>query len=169
MEKAIRELSLQNLMTARVNDLSGGQKQRINILLSLISRPELLIMDELASGLDIASQDLIYKFLETEIKNLKSFILITHNLDEIEKTCTRFIVLIDGQIKEDYAVQDIVKQNGGLSEYVKNKFNAYYLERDKYFNQPQKQGNRQKITNIPKWKKEFKSLRYKYQKSPEYE
>ncbi len=61
--------------------LSGGQQQRLNILLSVIHKPDLVILDEVSTGLDIEVKEEIFDFLQKNIveKNV-AMILVTHNM-----------------------------------------------------------------------------------------
>ncbi|AHI58468.1 hypothetical protein P344_05805 [Spiroplasma mirum ATCC 29335] len=55
---------LTNLAKKNINSLSGGQQQRLNILLAVIHQPDLVILDEISSGLDIEVKKIIFTFLE---------------------------------------------------------------------------------------------------------
>ena len=57
LESLIDYFELRPFMKKYINSLSGGQKQRLNILLSIINNPELIILDELTTGLDIEVRD----------------------------------------------------------------------------------------------------------------
>lgn len=94
--RLLTELDLINKKNRLVKFLSGGEKQRLSILLALLPKPKLLILDELTTGLD---PEVRYQ-MQTAIKELKhkgtSVILVSHNLDEIEQLCDRFLYLHNG-------------------------------------------------------------------------
>lgn len=82
------------------NDLSGGMKTRVALARSFVTNPELLLLDEPFSSLDIAWQDALYH----ELKELKSefdttVILVTHDITEAIELSNKIICLsIEGKI-----------------------------------------------------------------------
>jgi ABC-2 type transport system ATP-binding protein len=79
-------------------DLSGGEQQRLFIALALINKPELVVLDEISTGLDPdarrATRDLIRAIREQGT----TVILITHFMDEAEALCDRVAMLVDGRL-----------------------------------------------------------------------
>ena len=72
-------------------ELSGGECQRATIARALISRPRLLICDEITSALDVCVQAEIIKYL-IELKNSGiSILFITHDIDLTGQLCDRII------------------------------------------------------------------------------
>lgn len=65
----------------KVKNLSGGQKQRLNVLRSLLTGANLIILDEPLNGLDFTSIQAILNVIESQQKNGISFLLISHNED----------------------------------------------------------------------------------------
>lgn len=63
------DLQIEKIMNKDISKLSGGQQQKINILLALIVDPDLIILDELATGLDLEIKDKIYEILSTFLSN----------------------------------------------------------------------------------------------------
>ncbi|WP_422397335.1 ATP-binding cassette domain-containing protein [Spiroplasma endosymbiont of Tricholauxania praeusta] len=94
-----------------IQTLSGGQQQRLNILLAVIHDPDLVILDEVSTGLDIEVRSEIFEFFRKNIidKN-KTMILVTHNMSEVEEFCEKYIYIHNGVIKEARNVKDIVKK-----------------------------------------------------------
>ncbi|KAJ3615540.1 hypothetical protein Zmor_016337 [Zophobas morio] len=102
-----------------VEKLSGGQQQRVNILLSLIHNPDLVIFDEISTGLDIEVRQEIFDFIEENvIQKNKSLMLVTHNMNEIEEMCNKFIYVDNGVIVEEGMVADIVAKYGSVQNYT---------------------------------------------------
>ncbi|WP_342218250.1 ABC transporter ATP-binding protein [Spiroplasma endosymbiont of Amphimallon solstitiale] len=75
-----------------IQTLSGGQQQRLNILLAVIHDPDLVILDEVSTGLDIEVRSEIFEFFRKNIidKN-KTMILVTHNMSEVEEFCFNYV------------------------------------------------------------------------------
>lgn len=82
-------------------ELSGGMNQRINIALNLLSQAEILLADEPTSALDIHTQDIILKELLNLAQNhSKSIILVSHNLNTLQKLADNIAILYQGKIIE---------------------------------------------------------------------
>jgi len=81
-----------------VETLSGGMQRRLNIAVALVHQPQLLILDEPTTGLDIEARYEIWELIR-QLKNQGVTILLTtHLLDEAERLCQRIGILKDGQI-----------------------------------------------------------------------
>jgi subfamily B ATP-binding cassette protein MsbA len=91
--------------------LSGGQRQRIAIARAIIRNTPILIMDEPSSGLDAASEKLVFEALDRLMKG-KTSIVIAHRLSTIRDADIIF-VLKDGQIVES-GNHDKLSKSGGL-------------------------------------------------------
>ncbi|AHF58133.1 ABC transporter ATP-binding protein [Spiroplasma eriocheiris] len=117
---------LTNLAKKNINSLSGGQQQRLNILLAVIHQPDLVILDEVSSGLDIEVKEIIFTFLETNIiANNRAMLLVSHNMEEIERFCERILYLHAGELKADTTVKAVVKEYGSVFNYTKAMFDYY--------------------------------------------
>lgn len=86
-----------------VKNFSRGMKQRLSIARALLNNPELLILDEPTTGLDIDGKDRLFEF----IKSYRGTLLFTtHNLSEVEEVCKRVIILKNGKIVFDGEFDD---------------------------------------------------------------
>lgn len=82
----------------RVSELSGGMKRRLNLAVALLNRPELLILDEPAVGVDPQSRNFIFeKILELK-KSGVTLIYSTHYLEEVRTLCDSVGVLSNGRM-----------------------------------------------------------------------
>ena len=90
-------LQLKEMMKNRAGDLSGGQKRKLCIALSLLGKPEFIIMDEPTAGVDIQARKLIWKTISS-LENT-TCIISSHSLEEAEVVCNKFIVLNSGKIQ----------------------------------------------------------------------
>ncbi|MBD5637014.1 MAG: energy-coupling factor transporter ATPase, partial [Clostridia bacterium] len=81
-------------------DLSGGQKRRVAIAGVIVSRPEVLVLDEPAAGLDPAGKREVMELLH-KLHNewCKTVVVVSHDMDEIAENCNRVAVFSEGEVK----------------------------------------------------------------------
>ena len=99
---ALALVGLQDYAGRRVHELSGGQRQRVSIARALATRPELLLLDEPFSALDVATRhalgdELLGIWRETGT----TVVFVTHNLDEALALGQRVVALQDGLVALD--------------------------------------------------------------------
>jgi ABC-type multidrug transport system fused ATPase/permease subunit len=81
----------------RGGHLSGGQQQRLCIARALVEQPDVLILDEPTSSLDVRSESLIRRTLD-ELRSRMTVIIIAHRLSTLD-ICDRIMVIQDGELK----------------------------------------------------------------------
>ena len=94
----VNELILQFGLLEQVNTypskLSGGQKQRLAILLALVSKPQLLLLDEPFTALDDKTRDMVLEILRKHINQWKlPVILVSHQTAVLDELCSEVIKL----------------------------------------------------------------------------
>ena len=81
-------------------DLSGGQKRRVAIAGVIVTKPEILVLDEPAAGLDpLWKQEVMELLHRLHASWCKTIIIVSHDMDEIAENCTRVAVFSDGEVK----------------------------------------------------------------------
>src|SRR5699024_6292664 len=112
IQKRVIELlefvGLEDKVDSYPNELSGGQKQRIGIDRALATNPSILLCDEITSALDPNTTDSILKLLQkiNETYNI-TIMIITHEMNIIQKICNRVAVMEDGKVIEEGTVLDV--------------------------------------------------------------
>jgi lipooligosaccharide transport system ATP-binding protein len=92
----------------RVEPLSGGMKRRLTIARSLISEPDLLILDEPTTGLDPQARHLVWDRLYRLKQRGVTLIVTTHYMDEAEQLCDRLVIMDRGRIVAEGPPQDLI-------------------------------------------------------------
>ncbi len=109
LERALRTVGLTEAAHRRVNTYSHGMRQRLGIAQALVPRPELLILDEPASGLDPEGlaevRELMRRLREDEI----TIFLSSHLLHEVEALCTHVAVISRGRIVAEGEVGGVLE------------------------------------------------------------
>ena len=126
LNELVEILELRAVMNNRSDRLSGGQRQKLSILLALFHDPQLLIFDELTTGLDASTRDDVQEYLKMINKDRdKTIFIVSHYMDEVEALCDKVYFLKNGvifdsgspdEIKAKYScgsLQDFVKQHMG--------------------------------------------------------
>jgi ABC-2 type transport system ATP-binding protein len=94
-DEIVSKLALDAIMHKRLLQLSGGQLRLVGIAQAFLRQPELLLLDELTSGLDVVERERVYRLL-SERGQLTIF--STHILEEAERIADAIIVLHHGRI-----------------------------------------------------------------------
>lgn len=89
------------VLKAFPHELSGGMKQRVMIAFSLLLNPELVILDEPTTALDVITQDYIFDILQKIHKDFNiTMLLLTHDIGVVAKAADRIAVMYAGEIVE---------------------------------------------------------------------
>ena len=108
----LNQFDLSEKINKSVSSLSGGQKQKLSILLALISRPKIVFLDELTTGLDADARRELWKCLKDLKKNGLTIILVSHYMDDIEMVCDRIGVMKKGKLINVGTKEELIKASG---------------------------------------------------------
>jgi len=97
----LRLLWLEEHRFSPISVYSKGMKQRVLIAGALLHDPDLLILDEPLSGLDITSAMLLHELIAELARQGKTILYISHVLEVTEKVCSRVIMLYQGRVVAD--------------------------------------------------------------------
>lgn len=109
--KLIRLVGLEGRENSYPSELSGGQKQRVGIARALANDPKILLCDEATSALDPETTDSILELLIKINRELGiTIVMITHQMEVVQKVCHRVAVMSDGKLVELGTVKDIFEK-----------------------------------------------------------
>ena len=128
MEKIKELLSMvgvgEHLLTRYPHEISGGEAQRIIIARALTLEPEILILDEPTSMLDVSIQAHIMTLLrELQEKMGLTYLFISHDIDVLEWFCDNIAVMNQGQIVEYGTVDKVL--SAPSQEYTKRLLDSF--------------------------------------------
>ncbi|HYU30052.1 MAG TPA: ABC transporter ATP-binding protein [Gemmatimonadales bacterium] len=98
VDEVLALVELEEKRTARVVTLSGGQKQRLAVACALVSKPELLFLDEPTTGLDPQSRRQLWEIIRRFRAAGGTVLLTTHYMEEAERLCDRVAIMDHGKI-----------------------------------------------------------------------
>jgi ABC-2 type transport system ATP-binding protein len=91
----------------KTSKFSFGMKKKLGIAIAIIHDPELIFLDEPTSGLDAESVLVIQKLIKNLQQKGKTIFMTSHNLDEVEKICTRIAIMKDGKIIKIGTIEEL--------------------------------------------------------------
>ena len=98
--KYLDDFGLKEWATHLPSELSGGQKQRVAIARAMVTKPKVLLADELTGALDSKTSEEVMAVIQEINQAGKTILIVTHE-EDIAKMCSRIVKLKDGIIMED--------------------------------------------------------------------
>ena len=111
----LKRVDLLDKAKTRLDKLSGGQQQKVQLGITVIDNPELLILDEPTKGFDPVNRRLLMEIIEEHQAKGATVVMITHQMEEVERLCDRILLLKDGTAHAYGTVANVRKQFGGKS------------------------------------------------------
>jgi ABC-2 type transport system ATP-binding protein len=111
--EVVEEFTIQEVLTRPIGHLSKGYRQRVGLASALLHDPSILILDEPTGGLDpnqiVEVRDMIRRMGRT-----KTVVLSTHILPEVEASCGRAVILIDGRVRADGFLDELTRSRAQI-------------------------------------------------------
>ncbi len=113
VSRVLNLVQMHDRISARPTELSHGMRKRVLLAQSLIGQPQLVLLDEPTAGIDPPNVKIIRDLITREADKA-TFIVSSHNLDELEKVCSTVVHLAAGELRAVNAIDD-VNNDGVLS------------------------------------------------------
>jgi ABC-2 type transport system ATP-binding protein len=115
-----------------VGTLSGGWQRRVSIAVALVHEPELVVLDEPTSAVDLAARHELWMLIERLRDSGVTILLTTHHLDEAERLCTRIGIMKEGRIARQGSIPELLQLvQGKLVAELETSEEAAVVERAK--------------------------------------
>jgi ABC-2 type transport system ATP-binding protein len=120
--KYLERVNLADKAKETLDKLSGGQQQKVQLGVTIMNHPKLLILDEPTKGFDPVNRRLMMDIIEELQAEGATVMLVTHQMEEVERLCDRVMLLKDGrrrlygtvdEIKAEYGEKQIALQFKG--------------------------------------------------------
>jgi zinc transport system ATP-binding protein len=109
--ESLENVGMLNYKDSLIGDLSGGQQQRVFIARALVSRPEILFLDEPTAGVDTKTQENFYELLDNlNNKYDLTLILISHDVEVISHHATEFAT-VNQTLVYSNSPEELIEQN----------------------------------------------------------
>ena len=118
IDEALEITGLLKYKKEKIKNYSLGMKQRLGIAMSILSNPEILILDEPLNGLDVEGMVEIRKLIfNLSQQHGTTFFISSHLIHDIELTCNKVGILYDGRLLGVDRTQNILKNYSSLENY----------------------------------------------------
>ncbi|WP_442320113.1 ATP-binding cassette domain-containing protein [Ancylobacter amanitiformis] len=99
---------------ARAGQLSGGNQQKLLLAKVMLNEPSILVIDEPTRGIDIANKSQIYAFIQSLVREGRSCIVISSEMQELIGLCDRILVMRSGRINGELSGDAMTESNVAL-------------------------------------------------------
>lgn len=113
IDKVLASADLTELAHRKVGKCSGGQQQRIRFAIATMHDPNILILDEPTTGMDVTARRTFWERMDKLAETGKTIIFATHYLEEAQNFAQRIVLMDNGKIIADGTSEEIRDLTGG--------------------------------------------------------
>ncbi len=111
VESMARQLHIHHLLDRDVQTLSGGEQQRTALARALVTNPEILLLDEAFSALDVATRESMRRMLKDLVRDLGITVLhVTHDMEDVWALATHVAVIHEGKLLQEGTPEDVFRR-----------------------------------------------------------
>jgi len=107
-----RKLDMGWFLDQRNETLSSGMRQKVSIARALIHDPEILLFDELTTGLDVAAAESVLTVVAACKSEGRTVLFSTHHMDEVDQLCDSVVIIHEGKLCFEGGVDAMRSQTG---------------------------------------------------------
>ncbi|WP_124054266.1 ABC transporter ATP-binding protein [Arcanobacterium ihumii] len=104
---ALKRAGIENIADRKISKCSGGEQQRLKFALALLPNPDLLILDEPTTGMDVNGRRSFWTTMREEATAGRTVVFATHYLEEAQDFADRIVLMNHGKIVADGSVKEI--------------------------------------------------------------
>jgi ABC-2 type transport system ATP-binding protein len=112
MDRLTEMLGVRDLMKQPTRNLSLGERMKCEFIMAMLHNPRVVFLDEPTIGLDVIAKDKIREFVQEMNRAGVTFILTTHDLDDVERLARRVIMVNHGEIVFDDSIEALRRHFG---------------------------------------------------------
>lgn len=109
---SLAAVGLSNLAKRPVTELSGGQAQRVLLARALVQQPDIMILDEPLTGLDLTTADTVMELLGAFTRTGGTLMCALHEIDVARTAFTKTVALVQGTVVADGVTADVLSTEG---------------------------------------------------------
>jgi ABC-2 type transport system ATP-binding protein len=107
VDEVLRRAGIADIAARRVGKCSGGQQQRLRFALALLPDPDLLVLDEPTTGMDVEGRREFWSAIREDTKRGRTVLFATHYLEEADAYADRIVLLSRGRIVADGTAAEV--------------------------------------------------------------
>lgn len=111
IEQAMQQTDTAQFRSRRLTELSGGERQRVLLASVLTQQPEILLLDEPATGLDIHHQNMLFTLLRQQAANGLAVAVVTHDLNLAGMFCDKIVLMQSGKVVRQGNFGKVIEQD----------------------------------------------------------
>jgi ABC-2 type transport system ATP-binding protein len=106
-EELLEQFGLGGLERRQTGGLSGGQKRRLGVAVAFVGRPDLVLLDEPTTGLDVEARHALWDAVRRYHQGGGTVVLTSHYLEEVEALAERVVVMDQGRVRADGTLAEV--------------------------------------------------------------
>src|SRR3954454_13120851 len=111
--EVLERAGIAQIADRRVGKCSGGEQQRLRFALALLPEPELLILDEPTTGMDVEGRRDFWAAIRADAERGRTVVFATHYLDEADASAARIVLVSHGRVVADGTAAQLKAQSAG--------------------------------------------------------
>ena len=113
VEEVVERAGLVAVRTRKVQACSGGEQQRLRFALALVPDPDVILLDEPTTGMDVSARQQFWDTMRADAATGRTIVFATHYLAEADAFAERTVLMARGRIVEDGPTADVRAAFGG--------------------------------------------------------